>query len=1412
MALDIQPLDIQPLSEGLDIQPLDIQPLEETKKKGSLLEAPSGDVLTGPARALIANIPGTIAGGLAGLGSLIGSGDIDKAVETMGKTREATTFTDEATKRAEQGVGEAMAVPGQAVYGAVEPRFGQGAATAAQAFTDIGLNFVDPALVGKVGARALGRKATVPEAPKSKVDAFFEKKAEPVALDIRPIEVPEGVVKQSPMERMATELGAEQPAPNTAFTQMADQLGSREQFAREALDAQRADAAQATIDARNAQMASDMQRAVVPEMEAAARQRMEQQPVYSQEHRAFMAQQEALSRAQQEQVRKAQEQEAAQQAQVELQQKQLVEQGRVAEAQKAQEARQSQLELDVKRQATLDYNAAERARQEAAPVTNIPKGQPNQLFSSGFDLRNKEGESSGFKGVGASSNLSFPELSLAPVGEPLAPPPKFTPNAVDKKGAPLQVDRTVEQTGINYKVRDEKGNVLAQISFEQNPDGSLGAGHVQSFARGRGAAEALYKQAKKDGFTIRPGRAQTPEGAGLVKALQKKGIIEEGEITPTSKYFDTPNKVNVWEPSVTPGKQLVSEAEAQRLNAMGNIPGMKSKLPEFEPDLSTTPEFLEKHANTPDISQNVAQKAMNFTSKGGQYVAARTKDPFIKRATQRVRSAVNKSQAAIRDLIHAPDGYAPLLRSMSKDDYVEAAQLLQRADKENVPLNVNELREAGFSEPVVAAVEAHKAFTNKLQGPLLEAAQLAGIDNVNMRVAYAASKANHDFRVPVMKDGQVVGILTARTKLGLNNNMKKYKDIDGDVSFGAEQYFGGGRGQKNVEGFSQLYQWLSDQNPEVAKFADVLMEMNTKAAEGYLGAKKHTMDKKGVFGMAGDSPFKNPYENAKDFWDSQVDYGENVIKWAEMSKAADDVSKLMNDPNRPNANQYIKNYLDNALGRNPSAIGRGIDDVFAQVGKSLGVGTEIPGKIKSGVRSTVNTKLLAFSPAFLAQNIIQPLKTMPEMATFLSSRGLDGGVLGLDHLYKGSMQAGGLIGKSDPVVQGAKKYAEDNHVFSSDLFESSNQTRKNFGHYASKLSVPASKIESGTRQAFFLAMVDGLRDSYTPETGLYQTAHNLTDMAMNNYNASEAPLMYSVPGKALGGSAMNLMSFKQNELSRIAFFVEELKDKKAAMPLIANLVGQVAAGGLMGTVLYTEADWFVRKISEMMGKPTSLTEILLTSKNIPDMMKYGVGAKAGIDLTSRMGLGQVTPEVGINAVMPGLSSLVDQGAAYVEAAKDPSSYNVKKAVRETLPVGPLQGYADLKWFTTPEGKAINQRTGAAQVQRTPGDVYAKGFGVTGLNESIQKKRNYEENKLDQFYTEKRKDALDDLGKALTTGSAKDKQNAIDKYVKFRGDPNSLNRDLERLALEGRIDERTRAILGAQSATINNAYKLRSRAR
>lgn len=117
--------------------------------------------------------------------------------------------------------------------------------------------------------------------------------------------------------------------------------------------------------------------------------------------------------------------------------------------------------------------------------------------------------------------------------------------ATDKDGAPYQITITRGYTGANrdtpqvlVEARDAQGLRRGMIDFSIAEDGSLGAEmtRVATPYQRKGIASAMYKAAQEAGYTVKPGRAQTEAGAGMVRALQERGTIGEGPITLTGEY------------------------------------------------------------------------------------------------------------------------------------------------------------------------------------------------------------------------------------------------------------------------------------------------------------------------------------------------------------------------------------------------------------------------------------------------------------------------------------------------------------------------------------------------------------------------------------------------------------------------------------------------------------------------------------------------------------------------------------------------------------------------------------------------------------------------------------------------------------------------------------------------------------
>jgi hypothetical protein len=336
---------------------------------------------------------------------------------------------------------------------------------------------------------------------------------------------------------------------------------------------------------------------------------------------------------------------------------------------------------------------------------------------------------------------------------------------------------------------------------------------------------------------------------------------------------------------------------------------------------------------------------------------------------------------------------------------------------------------------------------------------------------------------------------------------------------------------------------------------------------------------------------------------------------------------------------------------------------------------------------------------------------------------------------------------------------------------------------------------------------------------LFGTAKNVTDMYMNNYAKEESALSYGALGKSGGSNAGNLMSFNNNEMSRLAMNINMMR-KGDVKPLAAQLTAQIAMAGVMGVVGFKEADALVKEISKLAGKPISLSLLLAQNKDIPDLFKYGVPSVAsGVDLTST-GSGSVIqglPGGGITDVfMPGLSALAAPAKAAgpiisdLATGKKPKEYDMLKLIRESAPNGPAQGLMD-RFALSHRAKngnemGVNANTMGGQVQRTEADKIAKNFGATGLHEAMEKNKNYQLADIEKFYSQRRQEAIKDWSRAILVKNPEDAKAAIKSYFKNEGGQ-GLQADLDKAVNDGFISEDMRKIIAAQAGDIPQTKSL-----
>jgi len=1083
--------------------------------------------------------------------------------------------------------------------------------------------------------------------------------------------------------------------------------------------------------------------------------------------------------------------------------------------------RQKQMEFDVARQARPELNAAELQRREAAP-TGYAEHLAAQEEAAKVERQARDSELAKAAGAGEQASLFEPHTNMHRAYEEVfAQTPEgvrpFTFNEFKET-----LENLAKEPGTAFNLPEDMKT--AYQDYLNHPGGGqgdlFGAHEVLQSTSHKTWGELTPQEKAKATRSLNKLKNQRggmdPEmfkvlGKAIVDSGALKGVHDTQELTAAKALQFTPN------------------------NPLNKVPGIGDKLREVGNAMIKSPDEAVTLAKTaPDVSQNMLQRGANALTKGGIYLKAKLNNPVVHYSVDRFLAAEGAARAEISEKLN--DNYLGALRDLSTKDRTTAFEVLEVADKHQRTLTPEIMREFGLSEPVQIFIEQHQHTMADVLKNINEARVAVGKKPITGREAYSAMNMTGDFRKVVYKvvDGvkEVVGVIGANTKniggRSLSALEKKVLAKDPTLQFGPLQDLGktsrGGRSTPH-EAFQDILTILGEDNPHIKEFVETLRQVANDDPSNYLGMQKHTMQKKGVFGMEGRKFWESTEENARAFFENQVRYIESGLTWGHLSKAAKDVNDVIRNPevvkNQSNAIRLVDEYMQNALGINPSDMGKAVTGFVNSTFGLAGMGPSIPRAGIQIARNVANTAMLSLSPAFLAIQLVQPIVAMPAMTAFLRARAgvSKGHLLGYGDMAIGSatLLAHKLGRKVDPVMDGAIKYAEKNHIYSSDLVEHSTEISRNAKYYLDKVTQsPAANIETATRGTVYMGLVNMLHDSgLTPKNGLYEQAHRFTDMAMVNYSAMEKPTAYNALG-SLGSMAYNLKSFGHNEISRWSMFAREIGNDKNAVPILTQMATTIAIAGVMGLPFFSQWEMLYDYITKKMGKPRSLTLDVMTAseqvgKHLGEKgayaLSHGGPTMLGADLSTRTGLGDVVPSAASDAAFAGGGKLYEMAKATGRAAFDPSSENLKAAAINLAPPV-LQGPMDVAMYEK-RGMAFSKDPEKLRPMavRNDTDRLLKKIGLTGINESAQKQKQYQQGQLDAAYAEYRSSAMKTIANDLFQNQKID-QKTLDKYFKTgQGDPITFETELNKMALEQNMSPQNYLLL--KQAASSRIPQLRS---
>ena len=1229
----------------------------------------------------------------------------------------------------------------------------------------------------------------------------------------RPDSLPDLTNRQSPMERMARDLGGEQPTPavDSPMTRMAKNLEDSSTVEQRK--------AQDVLEARQQALEQGVNQRATLEGNAAERTR---QGVANSPDMAALENQRKIdaetSAAALEQHTAKIQQLNSEIATLQDRANTLIKNSKAEKA--AQESivqRQAAMEQLMQQRVALEQQAAERAKQESAPVVS----KAHQSLLDATEQARLASESD------KAQRRYQTEID-------------DTPHVLPGSG---------ELFGAQYGTGKGLGRV-DKVSQRQ-ADGSVTTSDMPIRADRSIEAQQLEKPLQRNLWGDELPRETTQEAIrGITKAIDITPKGEQRNAQITALGGSTPVKYNKGKMGKQRGGVLMDWGSKKKIDSLPK----ENILADIGDSRIATPERAVELAKTSlDVSQNIVQRGVNLLTKGGTYLKAKVNNPVVHYTVDRFLQADNKAKAEISSKLHGD--YLPKLRELSNEDRTTAFEILNAADLNQKTITPDFMERHGFSQPLKDFITTHQEAMKSSLEKINASRASAGKPPIKARNAYSAMSMDGDYRKVVYKtiDGQkeVVGVIGANSKDGkfgltLSKLEKQLLAKDGELEFGplndttARTSYAKGTPH---EAFRDILETLGEDNPHFAEFAQTLKDVSKDTAQNYMGMHSHTMQKKGVFGMEGRKPWLTLEQNAKEFFQNQVQYIEGTTRWGHIAEAAQDVNSVLRDDKvatkQNNAVKLSEQYMQNALGINPSRVGRAVESVFnsifsSELADSVGLSPTRVRNALGDVKFVANTSMLSLNPSFLGIQLIQAPAAMPAMTALLRGRGLAPSITmltgGLDSLARATKIVNlDMMGKTSgltAVEKGALKYAEDNHVYATDMVEHANHVSKDAAYYSTKLTqAPAALLETRTRQNVFFAFVDMMHESgLTPEKGLYEQAHRMTDMAMNNYGAMEKPPIYNSLGP-IGSMAYNLKSFGHNEISRWSMFAREAKNNGNYTPLLTQMATTIVIAGVMGLPFYSQWESLYNTITEklfkagVLDKPRNLTLDVMDAskkmgKEIPKLGEYslshGASTMLGADISKRVGLGDVLPNKATDVAFAGGSKVGTMASTAVEAlTKQTEEHTKAAAVAFAPPV--LQNVLKDAWYTK-DNKSFSMDPNKKPVVTATlndRDKLLKKLGISGINESTQKERFFQQNALTKTYDDMRKDSLVSIAQGLRNGNSIKEPMA--KFIRSQGDPSTIEASLRQIAIEQNISQQDlKIMMNAASKALPKVYDLQRR--
>jgi hypothetical protein len=1015
---------------------------------------------------------------------------------------------------------------------------------------------------------------------------------------------------------------------------------------------------------------------------------------------------------------------------------------RQVEAQKAVEARQAQLELDTARQQKLDFNAAERARQEAAPVPGLVEERANQQRM--IQLQEEITQLKEQQAIAEQARVEAEQRGVQDQRAMLA-----------QEEAQRQIE--ARQTELEFEVAKQH-HMDFNAAERQRMGINSGMGRSQ---RGAIDLDVLGEGLKK----IMGLSKNSPE---IVAA---KGLVEKEKTREImGRHFGALNK---YRPTWNTKEKVISVADehkdlttGQKFIAKTVKPGMRRARISYDHPLL---HFIGEQTS------KVFRQAENLSR---QYITG--KDGI----GNTYKKLSSDERVELHQLLMKGDKeekyYSPkeMRAAGFNETQIEFIQKIYEMDKAKLDIWNEALLSTGQKPVRDRAGHWAGVFTGDYRSLVLDAEGKV--------IGYIGVDTRHGLKKVKEQIKEKYGDVTF-----LENNQGGRKDLGGNTMR-----------SDLLSGMNDLVNVLAENDPRIAEIQQAVNDAIARQANTLYGADKHSLEKKGIWGNEGNKPWQTDQRQAaNEAFKAFFRYWEDgIVSHLNMPIEAE-VAALMNNTEVakawPNAIDYGKKYIRNMTGRSTDRVGMGINAILDVPGRMLGFGQTVP-------RATINqiNKRFGqltqgfFNVPFTAMQFLQVAQTaFPEFVNTAQRVGVNPiqAELAINNSAKTMMgiTAEKMSGKKKDFgeAQPAVDYARDNGLLEFSEFEEVNKiTQNKYARTADKIIDFNRELgEQATRPLVFFTFVDILKKGGFPEAEVFDTAYNLTQDSMVDYSARERPLMFKDLG-VIGNLAGGLQQYTFSYLDQMARWNKEAVKGNIA-PWALGMGAAVSFAGIAGLPFYQEADEIHRAITNR-----SLSDTVL--KNVPDYLKYGpASTTTGINLGNRLGA-----SVGLaerfnhpaEVLSPYASTITRQAGAIGELATERDELSLKNAALAFAPTsarGLLENQLSTRDLTKnekplyEEGTRMYQnRKGQSEYPRTEADQEKRNWGVTSLKEAKDREDVFKSSQERAKDQEKMRAITERIGRVMLQRKPDERANwfnspagskAIQDYIDLGGDPKQL---------------------------------------